>query len=505
MPRFVHGISLVALAVITAGCALFTPHFSIVGWSPSDARVADPGIVSLWLRFSTRTDRASIEEAFSLTRDGDAVQGEFAWDGDVMRYVPAERLERNHEYEIRLGTGAEDENGVSLDQEFLHAFSTKTEDGRPALLSVTPADGAALTDRYARVVMAFSEAVDRDSLYGAFSLTPSVRGRFDWSAGDSTCAFVPLEPYAWQTEYRLSIQDGIVDLSGNTITKACVTGFTIGTDSSPPVVLRLSNTVNNAEGSIVLASSIPSDTVPVLSSLWESTWGLALVFSELVEREGLESHIRLEPAWSYAIDERTALGSSFFLVPQERFSRGVLYSVTIGKGIKDAQGNASVGESVYRFRVDGAATRSPALTRLRFRNNPGATPATWDDKRCDHGDDYSAMTVSSSVFSIGFPAETFVDLYFSLASEASVNLFSLMQEFSIQASNSCASFTLKRMQVSGFADPQPAEVAGSQCVRVVIDLRNSIDSGIVTFGVGEGFVDSVGNPIAGTWRLPLLK
>ena len=498
-------MSLLALAVIAAGCALFTPRFSIVGWSPNEARIADPGIVSLWLRFSARADRSSIEEAFSLTMDGDLVQGDFAWDGDVMRFVPAQRLERNHEYEIRLDTGAENENGVSLDEEFIHTFSTKTEDGRPALLSVTPADGAALTDRYARVEMSFSEAVDRDSLYGAFSLNPSVRGRFDWSAGDSTCAFVPLEPYAWQTEYRLAIQDGLADISGNTITKACATRFTIGTDNCPPEVLRLSNTVNNVEGDFVLAPSLPSDTVPVFSPLWESTWGLALVFSELVEREGLESHIRLEPAWSYAIDDRAALGSSFVLVPQERFSRDVLYSITINKGIKDAQGNPSVGESVCRFRVDGAATRSPALTRLRFRNNPGTSPAAWDDRLCDHGDDYSSMTVSSLVFTVGSPVETCVDLYFSLAPGASVNLFSLMREFSIRASNSCASFTLKKMQASGFSDPQPAEVAGSQCVRVILDLWNATDSGIVTFGLGEGFVDSAGNPIAGAWRLPLLK
>ena len=140
MPRFIHAMNLVALAVIVAGCALFSPRFSIVGWSPSEARIADPGIVCVWISFSGKADRASVEQAFSLTKDGNAIQGEFAWDGNVMRFVPCERLERNHEYEVRMGTGAEDEDGVSLDEEFLQRFSTKSEDGRPALLALTPVD-----------------------------------------------------------------------------------------------------------------------------------------------------------------------------------------------------------------------------------------------------------------------------------------------------------------------------------------------------------------------------
>ena len=31
------------------------------------------------------------------------------------------------------------------------------------------------------------------------------------------------------------------------------------------------------------------------------------------------------------------------------------------------------------------------------------------------------------------------------------------------------------------------------------------NSGIVTFEIGDGLVDSAGNPIAAAWRLPLLK
>ena len=505
MVSHVRGMTLALALALAAGCSLFAPRFSVTGWNPSEARVADPDGLRLWIRFSGAADRASVEQAYSLTKDGGAVGGEFAWDGDVMSFVPAERIERNHRYEITLGTGAEDDKGVSLDAEFHLDFSTRLEDGRPAVLAVVPAEGAALTDRYTRVLMTFSEAVDRASLYAAFGLSPSVRGRFDWSAGDSACAFVPLEPLAWQTEYALTLRDGLTDLSGNSVGQTWTSRFRVGDDSSPPSVLRASNAVDGVEESVVLPPALPSDAASASTGSWESTWGLALVFSERVEREGLESRIRVQPAWSYSIDDSAALASSFVLKPLERLSHGTLYSVTVGKGIKDAQGNATACESVFRFKVDGPATAPPVVSRLRFRDNPASAPASYDDKLCDHGDDFSALTVSVAEFPVGSPVETYVDLYITLAAGASVDLFSLMQEFSVEASNSCATFSMKRMLTSGFADPQPVAISGSSCVRVTFDLQNSCDSGIVTFKVGEGLVDSAGNPIAGAWRLPLLK
>ena len=508
MVRHVYALALVSgLAFLASGCALFAPRFCIVGWSPNEPRLADPSGLRVWIRFSEKANRDSVEQAFSFTKDGGAVYGDFAWEGDVLNFLPAETFEKNRGYEVVLSASAEDEKGVSLDEDFHFSFSTKAEDDRPTIVSVMPAEGAALTDLYASVVMTFSEAVDRASLYAAFSLSPSLRGRYDWSAGDSVCAFVPLEPYSWQTEYSLTLQNGLSDLSGNSIAKPYKSRFTVGTDTSPPSVLRLSNSLNGVEGGIVLAPSLPSDAGSVFCEGWESTWGLALVFSESVEREGLESRIRLEPAWGYTIDDRAALGSSFILKPQERFARDTLYSIAILKGIKDAQGNASAVESVYKFRVNGAATASPVIARLRFRNNPASLPgeASYDEKRCDHRDDYSAITIGSLQFVVGTQVETYADLYFSLAAGASINLFSLMNEFSIEATNACASFFIKKMQSSGFADPQPDGIPGTTCVRAIMDLQNASDSGIVTFKIGDGLVDSAGNPIAGAWRLSLLK
>jgi hypothetical protein len=258
---------------------------------------------------------------------------------------------------------------------------------------------------------------------------------------------------------------------------------------------------------MAIPASLPSDASLVFADGWESTWGLVIVFSEPVERDGLESLIRIEPAWAYSIDDTAAFGSVFVLSPRERLSRGALYSVTVRKGVKDAQGNESRADSSYRFMVDGPATASPAVVRLRFRDNPESTAASalYDDRLCDHSDDYSSISVSIASFPVSSTVETYADLYFSLASGARVDPFSLMDEFSIEATNSCAAFSIKKMQTSGFAEPQPLSVPGAACVRAIFDLKNASGSGLVVFKIGDGLVDSAGNPIAAAWRLPLLK
>jgi len=116
------------LALLNTGCALFAPHFSIVEWRPSESRIVDPSGISLWIRFSGTADKISAQQAFSLTKDGGAIYGEFSWVGDVMRFVPAEGFEKNRKYAAVLSTSAEDDAGVSLDEEatnmlqFQHAY-----------------------------------------------------------------------------------------------------------------------------------------------------------------------------------------------------------------------------------------------------------------------------------------------------------------------------------------------------------------------------------------------
>ena len=113
------------------------------------------------------------------------------------------------------------------------------------------------------------------------------------------------------------------------------------------------------------------------------------------------------------MDDTAALGSSFVLQPRERLVRDTLYSITIRKGLKDARGNATAEETVYKVRVDGKLAASPAIDRLPFRTNPEALPADAAyDKNGNNSDDYTGLAVTSLSFPAGGAwVDTYVDLY----------------------------------------------------------------------------------------------
>jgi hypothetical protein len=500
-------VTTACVIVSVLSCTLFAPKFSIISWSPNSARVIDPASTYIWIEFSDEPDKDSAERAFSLTEDGASVQGRFSWSGNTMHFEPIGGIKENRTYAMTVTTVAERSDAISLMDEFYFEFSTKDEEDRPAIVSVTPADGAVITDRYASIVVTLSEPVDRASFYKAFSLSPSVKGAFEWSDGDSVCAFVPRQPYEWQVEYSLTIQNTLADLSGNLVTEPWKARFRIGDDTIHPTVVRVSNAVDGIEGAVILVPADPDDDPQVFVQGWESTWGIIIAFSEPVLREGMEGNISFEPAWSYTIDNADSLDDTFLLHPSERLARDTLYTLTIRDGIEDGQGNSMEAVTTYKFLVNGPMTVSPSVTRLRFRTNPSAAPsgAVYDDKTCDHSEDYTNISITSVEFGVGSAVETYVDVYFSLAQGAAIDRFSLMDNFSVSGTNSCASFSLKRIEIASFSEPQPLDIPGTACARIYFDIENENESGIVTFELDDGFVDSAGNPIDGSWRLPLLK
>lgn len=63
------------------------------------------------------------------------------------------------------------------------------------------------------ISITFSRPVDRRSVVASFVLYPPVRGRINW-VDDTTMLFVPAEPLAPATEYRVTLQNGLRDARG---------------------------------------------------------------------------------------------------------------------------------------------------------------------------------------------------------------------------------------------------------------------------------------------------
>jgi hypothetical protein len=263
--------------------------------------------------------------------------------------------------------------------------------------------------------------------------------------------------------------------------------------------------VSGEAGAITALRDDPADTSVTVNPGWEAAWGFVLSFSEPVMRDTIERSIGFEPGWAFRITSTAVSDSVYILEPTERPAYGELYSLSIGKGITDTQGNCMGQDLVYRFLVNGAASTPPAPARLRFLLNPTQPPAS--ALYADYGplDAFSGLALDPAEYPAIATRRSHFDFYLSLALGASIDPMSMMESLSIAATNGCASFSIVAVQVSGFADPQPLAIPGTCVVRAVVDIANHGPSGVVTVSLTESFEDSLGNPMGEAWSLPLLK
>jgi hypothetical protein len=492
------------LALQTLSCSLFfIPPIRIVAWSPAVEHPSPASAVEVWVEFSAPVNKTKAEAAFTL-KEGSAVQaGSFSWKGNRMTFLPLQGISEGKDYEMTVSETVENDLGVSLEADFHFRFSTKSEKVRPWVSSFSPPNAAIIDDLYQPLVIVFSEKMDPPSVYRAFSVSPQTPGSFIWSADGAQCTFTPLQPYAWQTEYVVTIQREACDIDGNSLPDDFTSRFRVGSDTAPPAVSSVRNTVEGTAGSVLLTADDPGDPAVTITDSWECGWGIEVLFSEPVLRESIESYLLFSPGWRYSIDCPSLASDRFNLQPEERLAYDTVYTLTVRQGVTDEQGNKTPADAFYRFRSNGSASAPPAVARLRFRLNPADPPAAAE--YAEYGPNDAFLSLDLTEFPAGSTVATYLDLYLSLAQGAGFNLMSLMDAFSVSATNGCATFIIPAMQVTGFADPQPEPIAGATVVRIELGVTNGTTSGVVTLKLSADLIDSSGNPIASAWQLPLLK
>jgi hypothetical protein len=455
------------------------------------------------VEFSAPVNKTKAEAAFTLKEGSSVLTGSFSWQGNRMFFLPLQGISEGKDYEMTVSDTVENDLGVSLEADFHFSFTTKSETVRPWVSSFSPANDAVIDNLYQPMVVVFSEKMDPPSLYRAFSMSPQTPGSFAWSADGTQCTFAPLRPYAWQTEYVVTIRREACDADGNSLPEDFTSRFSVGSDTAPPAVSSVRNTVGGTAGSVFVVADDPGDAAVTVTDSWECDWGIEVLFSEPVMRESIESYLVFSPGWRYSIDCPSLTSDRFILQPAERLSFDTVYTLTVRQGVTDEHGNKTSGESFFRFRSNGSASTPPAVARLRFRRNPADPPAAAE--YAEYGPNDAFLSLDLTEFPAGSIVTTYLDLYLALAQGAGINLMSLMEAFSVSTTNGCAAFVIPAMQVSSFADPQPEPIEGVAVARIELGITNGTASGVVTLKLSADLLDSAGNPIAAAWQLPLLK
>jgi hypothetical protein len=474
--------------------------FEVTGWTPGPGYHPHPESLTVSLVFSHESDKAKIEEAFSLTMDSGAVKGLFAWEDRCLVFRPLSPLEPNRDYRITLETGAQDSEGLSLENKFEASFTTRPPGERPRVLASEPGWDGIMAETRGDLRIMFSERVTVNSCIAFVSFSPSPGGSWRLEDEGRTACFTPSEAWQIGVRYNLKIASDFSDALGRTLGEEFTSRFNIGPDQEKPSLLHA--WVPGGEGRRELSQDEEYGE-------WESFHKLELEFSEPVDAGSVRSSLAVEPSASLIMETAPGLSGSVIFRFTEKPLWGEPFLFRLRSGVRDGAGNESNAEYVYRIRAKGPLSKPPVLIGVRLPMAPGESGIEAQEPLCVTPEDlFEDLPIVQAEKRFPYDVETpfWLELYFDTAPGAGINPHSLMELFRVEATGGALSFSPRSVRDSGCTWSEKQE-GWEMYERVEIRglLTNTENSGVVTIQVASGLEDTRGNSSVLIYRISLLK
>ena len=198
--------------------------------------------------FSKSMNRDKTQSAFSLSPE---VSGYFAWGEAVpgladsrLEYRLTKDMEYGKLYKLKITGDAEDTAGNRTGADYIVNFVTGNDTTPPEILEILYVDGDAATPDHLEpaivkhgvskngpVTIRFNEAMDRQSVEKAITITPAVTGYFDWHS-DFEVDFRPTECFEPETLYQLAVETSCRDINGLHLASRYAVEFNTDADDS---------------------------------------------------------------------------------------------------------------------------------------------------------------------------------------------------------------------------------------------------------------------------------
>jgi hypothetical protein len=497
------------LGFIAVSCDLLrTSRFEVVSWTPGAGYYTDVQNIAISFRFSHDPDKISVEQSLSITANGSAVHGELHWDGKNAYFMPVAPLEDNKEYAITILSDAYDTRGLSMDDNFEVSFFTNPEGNRPRVISILPADDEIIFDQRMPVVITFSEPVDTITCRDSITMSPSMAGSWAIDSGGTEVTFTPSDLWTMGTMYYVTVPADFKSSIGISTGKEFKNRFIIGNDKTVPELTAVYAIDNSGTIIFTLIEDNPGGAGNENAG-WESFYSLRFDFSEPVSTDTVKNNLTVVSASSPELQSAPGFRDSVIFSFSERPAYQSRFDVKIDSGIEDQAGNKSIKNHVYRFFANGVNSKPPALIGIRLPLAPGeANPDNWDAAVYAVGDLFATLPIDDGttkyIFDTAIP--TWIELYFDTAPGAGLDLFSIMDLFSIGATNKALSFSCLAVKDSGFSWTNPhSEWSAYTRVEIQGRLKNYDSSGVVTIQARSGIQDTLGNRNDNNIQLVLLK
>lgn len=206
--------------------------------APGEEALLDGAIT---IRFDQPMDQRSVEEALLVQAEDEAtaVAGSLTWPRpDTLIFTPADQLQRQQTYRVRLDETAKGANGQAMSEAAELSLQTI---GALQVSQVIPADGTGdasaegvITVLFNRPVVPLVTTGQQADLPQPLTFNPPVEGRGEWTS-TSIYRFIPTTPLNGATNYAVTVAAGLEDVTGARLESDFAWRFT----TAAPEVVRI--------------------------------------------------------------------------------------------------------------------------------------------------------------------------------------------------------------------------------------------------------------------------
>jgi hypothetical protein len=306
----------------------------------------------------------------------------------------------------------------------------------------------------------------------------------------------------------MTISSKLQNTSGRQMGKNFVSRFYTNDDDTAPGLVSASAV--DKDGNFVFelveyaASAGKTGGMITENQLWENGYSIKLFFSEPVDTAKLKTILSIEPAPKFTIDAPPPYSALAIISFDENPDWKSRFTLILGAGIRDAAGNESSETKVFKIFLNGPHSKPPVFAGFTlFKESVGNpekiasyTPANL----------FETLIINSDDFPYGKSVSAYLELYFETAGDAWIDVFSVMDLFRVESTNTALAFTPLLAVVSNFAcEDNTQEFSGFSRMEIKGSLINYQRGGIVSFYIAPGLKDSFSNVNNEAMSIQLLK
>ncbi|MBR5964935.1 MAG: Ig-like domain-containing protein [Treponema sp.] len=302
--------------------------------------------------FSANVNPTSAMKNFLFAEDDKEIEGRLDFCGNKLFFYPKETISPNHCYKITVYSGAQDENGNTLQTDYKKIFYTKDDLTSPCVAEIkTIEDSDQNTEGLS---ITFNKAINQESFCSCFSLEPSADYFANWSDDKKSVLVKFKKPLLERTLYSTKIEKSLLDTTNNAMENDFYWSWTNKQDANGPSCK-------------VYAKEFGQEQSKEIVGLYENadfSKEIEIVFDKKVLADSVLQGIKIEPQTSFTVqafrEESGAFCKKAKIIFNERIKWNSERTLVIKSDIKDSSG-LSVEPKKILIKNNSELARPPKL------------------------------------------------------------------------------------------------------------------------------------------------